>query len=91
MCSFILSLKASGGGDYPEAFEAALLDAAEGVSWWPFSTRLVIWVGDAPPHGYEGMGPRQAMEHEEAFLQAKERVKQVRTIGKARMGCGPGK
>ncbi|GMH37442.1 hypothetical protein BSKO_05315 [Bryopsis sp. KO-2023] len=77
VCNFIRSLEASGGGDYPEAVEAALIEAAEGVSWWPFSSRLVIWVGDAPPHGYEGMGPKQALEHEEAFLQAKQRVKKA--------------
>lgn len=87
VCEFISKLEASGGGDYPEALEAALHEAADGVTWWPFSTRVVIWVGDAPPHGYQGMGPQQAAELENNLGRARERLLQVRYGGP--WGPGP--
>ncbi|CAD7697999.1 unnamed protein product [Ostreobium quekettii] len=88
VCQFISRLEASGGGDYPEALEAALHEAADGVTWWPFSTRVVIWVGDAPPHGYQGMGPQQAAELEGDLGRARERLLQAATAVEKSMRDG---
>lgn len=43
--------QAMGGGDYPEAMDAAMADAAE-LSWRrdPSTAKLVFLVADAPPH-----------------------------------------
>lgn len=44
-------LQAHDGGDYPEALNEALAEAVHGVSWrGAGTTRLVVLVGDAPPH-----------------------------------------
>ncbi|CAD7700770.1 unnamed protein product [Ostreobium quekettii] len=88
VCQFISRLEASGGGDYPEALEAALHEAADGVTWWPFSSRVVIWVGDAPPHGYQGMGPQQAAELEGDLGRARERLLQAATAVEKSMRDG---
>ncbi len=40
---------AGGGGDYPEAMDAALEDAAN-LSWSQDSAKVVFLVADAPPH-----------------------------------------
>lgn len=40
---------AGGGGDYPEAMDAALEDAAH-LSWSQDSAKVVFLVADAPPH-----------------------------------------
>lgn len=45
----LASLRASGGGDYPEAMDQAL-DAALDLEWRPSATRLLFLVADAPPH-----------------------------------------
>lgn len=46
----IQSLTVSGGGDVPEAVLDALLAAKNELSWNPKAKRLVLLVGDAPPH-----------------------------------------
>ncbi len=44
-------LQAGGGGDYPEAVNEALHTAVHRLSWrGDGATRLVVLVGDAPPH-----------------------------------------
>ena len=44
-------LRAGGGGDYPEAVNEALHTAVHRLSWrGDGATRLVVLVGDAPPH-----------------------------------------
>lgn len=44
-------LQAGGGGDYPEALNEALHEAVHGIHWRGDGTaRLVILIGDAPPH-----------------------------------------
>lgn len=43
-------MKASGGGDGPEAV-AAGLKAAYDMPWRPTATKIVILIADAPPHG----------------------------------------
>ncbi|MEL6616392.1 MAG: carboxypeptidase-like regulatory domain-containing protein, partial [Bacteroidota bacterium] len=49
MESQLASLRASGGGDYPEAMDQAL-EAALDLDWRPSATRLLFLVADAPPH-----------------------------------------
>ncbi|MGE0489113.1 MAG: VWA domain-containing protein [Vulcanimicrobiota bacterium] len=44
-------LKASGGGDAPEAVYRGLHDGCLETAWREHSSRYVILVGDAPPHG----------------------------------------
>lgn len=41
--------QADGGGDYPEAMDAAMLDAAA-LSWRDRGSRMLFLVADAPPH-----------------------------------------
>ncbi len=43
---------AGGGGDYPEAMDAALEDAAD-LSWSRDSAKVVFLVADAPPHAQQ--------------------------------------
>jgi hypothetical protein len=48
----LLSLKARGGGDWPESVNEALYLAVAKTEWdnRPFVDRIVFLVGDAPPH-----------------------------------------
>lgn len=51
--SHLWSLGAAGGGDTPEAVYPALKMAYGRFTWDPASTRVLVLVGDAPPHvGY---------------------------------------
>jgi hypothetical protein len=45
----IQDAKASGGGDIPEAVDEALWAAVDSFAW-EAEARLVILIGDAPPH-----------------------------------------
>jgi hypothetical protein len=51
MQKVINGLRADGGGDAPEAVYDGVYDACTKVEWRPFSSRFVLLVGDAPPHG----------------------------------------
>ncbi|KAG6814244.1 hypothetical protein H0H92_015359 [Tricholoma furcatifolium] len=44
------SLYASGGGDGPEAVTAAMAEVL-GMDWRPYSSKMVVLIADAPPHG----------------------------------------
>ena len=41
---------ASGGGDYPEAVDAAMNRAVNDFAWRPDAVKSMLWVADAPPH-----------------------------------------
>jgi hypothetical protein len=60
------TLTADGGGDHPEAVYPALKLAFTQLTWRPESTKVLILVGDAPPHIGLGKGSidlaRQAHE-----------------------------
>jgi Ca-activated chloride channel family protein len=43
-------MHANGGGDGPEAVTDGLYDLVR-LDWRPNAARVVVWVGDAPPHG----------------------------------------
>lgn len=48
----LLSLKAAGGGDWPESVNEALDNTVTKLSWTqgPAAQRIIFLVGDAPPH-----------------------------------------
>ncbi|MDC3953088.1 VWA domain-containing protein [Polyangium jinanense] len=48
-------MQASGGGDGPESVTDGLYDLVR-LDWRPRAARVVVWVGDAPPHGVEPSG-----------------------------------
>ena len=47
---FLDGLTASGGGSWHEAVEAGLQRAVDDAGWRPGARRVVIIIGDAPPH-----------------------------------------
>lgn len=63
--NFIKDAHSDGGGDYPEALGEALAFAARSSSWRPFSARVAIIVGDAPPHGYEALSNAEVSKRSE--------------------------
>lgn len=48
-------MRASGGGDFPEAVAAALYDASQ-LTYRPNSTKVAVLIADAPPHGLGCVG-----------------------------------
>jgi Mg-chelatase subunit ChlD len=52
----IRGLVATGGGDEPEAVLDGVAAACNDLLWWKHSRRLMVLVGDAPPHGVGGRG-----------------------------------
>lgn len=51
--TFMSVLDANGGGDVPEAVTEALRKAEKAINWRAGAQRVLIVVGDAPPHNYE--------------------------------------
>ena len=51
--TFMNVLDANGGGDVPEAVTEALRKAEKAIAWRSGAQRVLIVVGDAPPHKYE--------------------------------------
>lgn len=49
--SIINTLEANGGGDTPEAVLDGVLAACRELRWRAHARRIVVLVGDAPPHG----------------------------------------
>lgn len=52
----IKKIKADGGGDTPEAVYDGILSAAKELKWHPHSRRVLVLLGDAPPHGVGAPG-----------------------------------
>ena len=52
--SFLSSVEAKGGGDFPEAVDEALTQANR-LPWKRSATKIILLVGDAPPHPYVGL------------------------------------
>jgi Mg-chelatase subunit ChlD len=48
-------MQANGGGDGPESVTDGLYDLVR-LDWRPRAARVVVWFGDAPPHGVEPSG-----------------------------------
>lgn len=51
----VLRLQASGGGDGPESLTDGIYDVVR-LNWRPRAAKVVVLVGDAPPHGVEPTG-----------------------------------
>lgn len=51
--SFLADITATGGGDFEEAVLDALEVAIQDLSWRKKSKRVLILVGDAPPHAWD--------------------------------------
>jgi len=47
----IRGLQATGGGDAPQAVLDGVAAACRELAWWKHARRLMVLVGDAPPHG----------------------------------------
>lgn len=54
----IEALQAMGGGDGPEAILDGLHDALDTIKWREHAHKVILLVGDAPPHGFGGPGDR---------------------------------
>ncbi len=54
--SVLNSLSAKGGGDEPEAVLDGIHDAISKLKWRKQAQKIIILVGDAPPHGVGGSG-----------------------------------
>lgn len=52
----IMQLKLHSGGDGPEAVFDGISDACNKLKWRKHSRKVVVLVGDAPPHGVGGIG-----------------------------------
>eukprot|EP01025_Chloroclados_australasicus_P009771 TRINITY_DN1376_c0_g1_i10.p1 TRINITY_DN1376_c0_g1~~TRINITY_DN1376_c0_g1_i10.p1 ORF type:complete len:1163 (-),score=150.38 TRINITY_DN1376_c0_g1_i10:52-3540(-) len=74
--NFLDAVLPAGGGDYPEAMEYAL-DMCANLPWRKHSVKLAVWMGDAPPHGYEGLLQHQVEEREHNFELARQGVLQA--------------
>jgi Mg-chelatase subunit ChlD len=51
----VMRMEARGGGDGPESVTDGLYDLVR-LEWRARAARVVVWVGDAPPHGVEPRG-----------------------------------
>jgi ubiquitin/Mg-chelatase subunit ChlD len=50
ICKFVREQATTGGGDFPEAYELALLEANRSISWRDGSAKALVMIGDAHPH-----------------------------------------
>jgi hypothetical protein len=73
--NFIDHVRPFGGGDIPEAVDEALYAAIKDYPWQA-KNRLVILVGDAPPHPI----PRGSVTHEMVVTAAKENHVKIESI-----------
>ena len=74
----LLSLRARGGGDWPESVNEALYVGVTKMSWThkPDATRIIFLVGDAPPH----MDYAQDMKYPDVMRLAKARGIKVNAV-----------
>jgi len=69
--SFVGSMSADGGGDWPEAVGYGLMRAAN-LSWGQGHARTAILIADAPPHGVVNDRPKGAIRWEDSLEVLKE-------------------
>ena len=48
--NFLRQINAEGGQDYEEAIDEALQAAIQGMKWRPKAKKIIVLMGDAPPH-----------------------------------------
>lgn len=73
----LMAVTAVGGGDYPEDLSGGLYQAVINMNWNPDADRLVILLGDAPPHLNTG----ETIPLEETLLMAVEQDITIFTVG----------
>ena len=50
---WLSTVRVGGGGNFPEAVELGLAMAIENFKWSPHSRKVIILIGDAPPHQHK--------------------------------------
>ncbi|KAJ9120786.1 hypothetical protein QFC22_002719 [Naganishia vaughanmartiniae] len=88
--TFLKDLHASGGGDGPEAVTAAMQVTLHDLAWRQNSTKTVVLVADAPPHGMSDYGdgfPKGDPNGHDPLQLAREMAS--RGIGIFMMACEP--
>jgi hypothetical protein len=73
----LMAVTAVGGGDYPENLNGGLYQAITDMNWEPQASRLLIILGDAPPH----FDIDEPMPFDETMLMAVEQNITVFTVG----------
>jgi len=48
--NFLRQIRAEGGGDYQEAIDEGLRVAIKKMNWRPKAKKIIVLIGDAPPH-----------------------------------------
>ena len=48
--NFLRQINAEGGGDYQEAIDEGLRVAIQEMKWRPKAKKIIVLMGDAPPH-----------------------------------------
>ena len=71
------AVTAVGGGDYAEDLSTGLYQAITSIDWQPDAVRLLILLGDAPPH----IDTPGTVPYDEALLLASEQNITIYTIG----------
>jgi len=69
----VSALRATGGGDYPEAVASGFLLLNE-MAFRPTATKVVVHVADAPPHGCNTSGDSFPTGDKNAELMVESRV-----------------
>jgi hypothetical protein len=89
MQNYLIDLKANGGGDGPEALTSALYEINT-LEWRTDSTKIVIIISDAPPHGlgeYDDRFPNGDPNGYDPIIITKELASKGITI--YTVGCEP--
>jgi len=83
--NFLADLEAAGGGDFEEAVDEGLRVAIEDLPWRSGSRRVIVLVGDAPPHDND---MQRALSLARSFARDRQSVLDVLYTG-ARPGSEP--
>lgn len=79
---FVEKVKATGGGDYPEAYELVLHEARD-LKWSPHAKKILVMIGDAIPHSPK-QNPKKLDWKKEAKALGKDgvRIYAVQALGR---------
>jgi hypothetical protein len=80
----LTTVTAVGGGDYPEDVNNGFYQAVTSMNWQPEATKLMILLGDAPPHLASAAYPSL----DETAVMATEHNITIYTIGSSGLGEG---
>jgi len=73
----LMAVTAVGGGDYPENLNGGFYQAVTSINWNPEADRLLILIGDAPPH----LGVVEPVLYDETMVMAAEQNITIYTVG----------